>query len=341
MTDVGTWMVDSLFAQLMVDEQWASRHERGFTWWGYRLAQHIEVEKPAHRDGLDLCTLRIWTDVVRDVDPGTNPESLLAQVNFQTTLNALIWDPESATIAECCTVTVHQDNANWLSKVLATAAILQNTSAHSRAHGIARACNGVPAATNHPTSGTRSEMDDILNVPAQVIVPAGAEPSKFTGALCNNIAGFLAHYSGQMEWFGTADDTGATVEVPFSGTRPLMFQDPNATDTRSETTLVQIFTDQPHPEAGHGALLVSRLPISPGTEQALVLANQLNRAEFRGDLTTAPLLGSWCPDFLSEEGNGLAFCSFIPNLLAQPGILNNWILYQRTRSLYARDFLGI
>jgi hypothetical protein len=36
-------LVDSLYEQLMVDEQWAVRGERGFTWWSYRLAQHIEV----------------------------------------------------------------------------------------------------------------------------------------------------------------------------------------------------------------------------------------------------------------------------------------------------------
>ncbi|MBI3224359.1 MAG: hypothetical protein HYZ39_04790 [Mycolicibacterium cosmeticum] len=341
MSDVGTWMVDNLYQQLMVDEQWALRRDRGFTWWGYRLAQHVEVAPPVHDRGLDLCVLRIWTDVVRDVAPNSNPAAILAQLNNQTTLSALVWDPETGTIADCCTVTVHQDNANWMGKILATAAALQNTAAHSRAHPLARACGGRPAETQHPSSGARPEMDDILNVATEVIVPMGREPSRFAGGLCSAIEPFLVEHSSQRHWFGTVDQTGATVEVPFTGSRPLMFQDPKVSDTRLETALVRVFTETPHPEAGNGALVITQLPLSPGADLAVTLSNDLNRAEFAGGLTTAPLLGAWSPDIFSNDGNGLAYCSFIPNLLAKPMILNNWLLYQSTRALWARDFLGI
>lgn len=334
-------MVGNLFQQLMVDEQWSIRRERGFSWWSYRLAQHIDVLPPVHSAGLDLCVLRIWTDVAHNVDPATNPAAILAQINTQSTLNALVWNPRAATIAECCTVTVHQDNAGWISKVLATAAILQNASAYARAQPLAQALRAVPSMSNHPTSGQRPNADDMLHMPAQVVVPTGAEPSKFVGPISGELSGFLAEYGDRLQWFGNADETGATIEVPFTGSRPLAFQKPGAPDTRLETALVQVITGQPHPEAGNGALIVTRLPMSPGPERAPTLANELNLAEAAGDVNAAPLLGAWCPDFLSENGNGLAFCSFIPNLLAQPGILNNWVLYQRTRSLFARQFLGI
>lgn len=339
-SDVGTWMVDSLYQQLMIDEQWAVRRDRGFTWWGYRLAQHVEVATPVHDRGLDLCVLRMWTEVVRNVDSDSNPAAVLAQLNNQTTLSALVWDPQTATISDCCAVTVHQDNANWMSKILATAAALQNTAAHSRAHPLARACGGEPAETQHPDSGTRPEMDDILNVATEVVAPFGREPSRFAGAFCTEIEPFLVQHAGTKSWFGTVDATGATVEVPFTGSRPMMFQDPKAAGTQLETALVRVFTDVPHPEAGNGALVVTQLPLSPGPEQAVVLSNQLNLAESAGGLTTAPLFGAWSPDMFSEDGNGLAYSSFIPNLLAQPMILNNWLLYQSTRALWAREFLS-
>lgn len=46
MTDIGLRLLDSLYEQLMIDDEWAVRRERGFTWWSYRLAQHIEVSPP-------------------------------------------------------------------------------------------------------------------------------------------------------------------------------------------------------------------------------------------------------------------------------------------------------
>ena len=325
MTDVGAWLVDNLYRQLVVDDEWSVRRERGFTWWSYRLAQHVEVAPPVHDDGLDLCTVRIWTDVVVDVDPASDPAAILTQLNYQTTLNALVWNPLDAAISECCTVTVHQDNADWMSKVLATAAVLQSAGAHNRAQALAQACGGRPAQTQHPGSGIRPSMDEILNVPAAVIAPMGQEPSKFVGEPCLSIEPFLVELSSVKGWFGTVDAAGATVEVPFGGA----------------TALVQVITDAPHPAAGNGALVITRLPLSPGTEQAVVLANDLNRAEADGGLTAPPLLGSWCPDFLSKDGNGLAFCTFLPNLLAGPHILKNWVLYQSTRAAWSREFLGM
>jgi hypothetical protein len=340
MADVGTLLVDSLYPQLMVDDQSAIRRDRGFTWWGYRLAQHIEVQPPTPSRGLDVCVVRIWTEVVRDVDPASNPAWVLGQVNYQVTLNALVWDPATATISECCTATVHRDNAGWMSKILATAAVLQNTAAHSRAHSLAEACGGQPAESHHPTSGVRGQMDDMLNVPAEVIMPMGKEPSKFIGEPCSSLGAFFAEFAGDRHWFGTADATGATLEVPFTGATPAGFLPANWPDVRPQTTLTQVFPEAPHPEFGNGALVITRLPVSPGAEQAIVLANELNRADFAADHTAPPLLGAWCPDVLSEDGNELAFCSFLPNLLALPDILKNWMLHQSTRALFARDFLN-
>lgn len=325
MTEVGAWLVDNLYQQLMVDDEWAVRRERGFTWWSYRLAQHVEVAPPVHDDGLDLCTVRIWTDVVVDAHAAADPAAALAELNSQATLNSLVWNPLDATISECCSVTVHQDNAGWMSKILATAAVLQIAAAHNGARSLAEVCGGRPAQTEHPSSGIRPSADDMLNVPLAVIAPAGTAPSKFVGEPCLAIEPFLVEYAARKQWSGSADAVGATIEVPFAGA----------------TALVQVITTAPHPAAGNGALVLTRLPVSPGTDRAMVIANELNRREAGGGLTTAPLLGSWCPDFLSEDGNGLAFCTFLPNLLAGPHVLKNWVLYQSTRVAWAQSFLGM
>lgn len=339
MDDVGTQILDAIYDQLKVEDEWAFRRQRGFTWWGYRLAQHIDVSPPVHDRGLDLCSLQIRTDVVRDVDPNTYPPALLAQLNRQATLNALVWEPSDATISMRCTVTVHQDIASWIYYVLATAAILQSDLAHSQTVALANACGGRPAGSNHPTHGVRNDPNSSLSVPATMIIPAGDEPSKFVGAPCAGIAEFLIEHAETKGWYGNADADGATVEVPFTGQRPALFQDRNSPDARLETALVQVFTDIAHPQFGNGALVVTRLPVSPGAEEAERLANDLNLAEAAGGLDVPPLFGAWVPDPFSEEENGLAFGSFLPNFLAMEGILSNWVMYQATRAQFARQFL--
>lgn len=295
-----------------------------------------------HDGGLQLCQLRIWqlriwTDVADGVDPGTQPATILAAANAQVSFDTLVWDPERATISACCTATVHPDNADWMSKVLATAAALQNAAAHSVAHTLAAACGGRPAQSDHPSSGQRPAMDDMLNLPAGVILPTGARPSQYAGP-CAALDAFFAEYA-HLHWFGSSDATGATLQVPYTSDTPAVFLPAGAVTQRPETALVQVFTNVAHPKFGNGALVITRLPVSPGTERAAMLANELNLAEFRGDVHAPPLLGAWCPDFLSEGADGLTFCNFLPNLLADDTILKNWMLQQRIRSLWAREIL--
>lgn len=242
MTDIGLELLDHLYDQLMIDEQWSVRRERGFTWWGYRLAQHVEVSPPIRSHDLDVHIVRIWTDVAREVDTSTDAARLLGPLNMQATMSALVFDPDNATISECCTAVVHRENIAWLWKILMTAAVLQNATAHSHAHSIARGCNGEPAASNHPVSGERPELDDMLNVPEQVIIPLGSEPSRFTGPLAEG----LGKCAVEMGWFGSADETGITCEVPYTANSPAFLQDPESPGTNHLTALVRIFTDQPH-----------------------------------------------------------------------------------------------
>lgn len=330
MTDVGLRLLDSLYEQMLIDDQWAVRRERGFTWWAYRLAQHVEVGAPVWSEDRYICTVRIWTEVVRDVDPSTDPAGVLAAVNPTAQLSALVWDPADGTIIECSTATVHDEIFTWLSKVLSTAAVLQNASAHSRANMLASATGGTAAASNHPTAaGMRLKMDDLLNVPERVIAPHGAQASQFVGAHFRNVGSFLR----EMNLFGTADSDGLTCEVPYTGNTPVIALSKGG---QPETSMVQMFTDAPHPDAGSGLLCVMRLPYNADPRQIATQANRLNLIESRGDTGTL-LLGAWCPDPSSDTT--LAFCSFIPNVLAQWVAVENLISYMSTHSQLAAKCL--
>ncbi|MBS9535489.1 hypothetical protein KIH27_18035 [Mycobacterium sp. M1] len=317
MTDVGLQLIESLYQQLMIDEEWSVRRERGFTWWSYRLAQHVEVGPPTWSIDRHVCPVRIWTEVLRDVDPGTDPARVLGTINMQATLNALVWDPQTAMISEHCATNIHDEIFGWMSKVLATAMVLQNTSAHGRADGLAALCGGVPATSDHPSSGERPDMDEMLGVPANVVAREGAAPSRFAGPQMAHMQKFLAH----MGLPGSADTAGVTFEVPFTADRP-------------ETALVQLFSDVAHPEAGSGLFTLTLLPVRVEPDQMAALANELNAAEAQGESQT-PLLGAWCPDPNSETT--LAFCSFVPNLLSRLMLVENVIAYAASRVRFATE----
>ena len=328
--DVGLRLLDSLYEQMMIDDEWAVRRERGFTWWAYRLAQNVEVGPPVWSEDRYICSVRIWTDVVRNVDFATDPAAVLAAINPFATLSALVWDPADETITECCTAVVHDEIFTWLSKVLATAAVLQNTAAHSRAHSLAEVTGGVPAASDHPLAGQRPEMDDLLNLPEQVVAPEGANPSQFIGAHFGGVESFLR----QMRFVGSADSDGCSCEVPFTGWTPSVALPEGG---QLETSLVQVFTDAPHPEAGNGLLCLMQTPFTADPDDVAAAANRLNLLESGGDTGTL-LLGAWCPDPSSETT--LAFCSFIPNVLSKWIFVGNLLSYMASHSRFAGETLS-
>lgn len=330
MTDIGLRLLDSLYEQLMVDEEWAVRRERGFTWWSYRLAQHIEVGPPEWSIDRDVCSVRIWTEVVRDVNASPGPAILLGAINAYATLNALVWDSEEATINEYCTAKVHEEIFPWLSKVLATAAVLQNTAAHTRAHDLAEMLGGQPAATNHPLSGERPEMDDLLNLPEQVIVREGAAPSQFGGKSWAGVDKYLK----EMRYTGLVDETELTCEVPFTGTTPSIA----ISEARDlQTSLVQLFTEVPHPEMGNGLLGFMQLPVTSDADSVAEQANQLNLLEATG-VPLTNLLGAWCPK--PNAPTTIAFCQFVPNLLARLFRAENVVVYMASHSYFAGNELS-
>lgn len=253
---------------------------------------------------------------------------MVAVANMRETLSAVIWDNTTGSIVHACTGIVHQENVGWLSKLLATAAILQNTAAHSAAHALADVVGGSPAASNHPQHGERPDADEMLSVPEQVIADAGQRGSGFAGDLCAGLDALLHQY----QLLGFSDAEGLTCEVPFTGFVPVAARVglalPNG---RPETSLLQIFADVEHPEFGHGALVTLRPAETYEPDQVPAVANQLNLAELNGN-ARSNLVGAWCPDPTNSKRNTVAFNAFLPSILAEPAVLENQVIFQAVRS---------
>jgi len=137
-------------------------------------------------------------------------------------------------------------------------------------------------------------------------------------------------------WPATGDATGFTAEVPYSDAARAavaMAADP---DAGFGTALLQVFTDQPHPDYGTGALIVPRLPVT-FPDEAAPIANEFNRAEADGASATT-MLGAWCPD--PGDDGSVVFVSFVPSALARAGVLDNLALYSAQRATWAHDMLS-
>lgn len=328
--DVGLQAVNAIFDMLQIDEQWSVRRPRGFTWWSYRLAQHIDATEPWQDDEFQLSRIRIRTELVHSVDPAPHTEDFVALMNAQQTLSAVIWDPEERSFSECCTGIVHQENFGWLCKLLATAALLQNNAAHGRAQALAEAFGGVAAASNHPVSGERPAPDGMLGAPGQMAEQAREAGRSFSGQLCSSLSDFLP----QFQLLGFATDSDFSCEVPFTGVIPATAKAalnlPGHSDS-PDTSLLRIYPGIEHPNYGSGALVTLLLPIVFDPDEIPVVVNRLNVTEGKGD-TYSSLLGAWCPDPTNKQRNTIAFTAFLPDLLAEPGMLENQVVFQAARS---------
>ena len=326
--DVGLQAVEGIFHMLQIDDEWSIRRPRGFTWWSYRLAQHIDASEPSQDDEFQLSRIRIRTEVVDSVMKP--PADFVALANMHAALSAVVWDPHERNISECCTGIVHQENVGWLSRLLSTAALLQNDSAHGRAQALAEAVGGVAAASNHPYSGERPDPDGMLDAPGQMSDQARQVGRRFSGPLLSSLSSFLPQY----ELLGFSDETNFSCELPFTGVIPIAAMaalDLPGKSKCPETALLRIYPDIEHPSYGPGALITLLLPITFDPNEVPVIVNRLNLTEAKAN-TRSSLLGAWCPDPTNNRRSTIAFTAFLPNVLAEPGILENQVVFNAVRS---------
>lgn len=331
--DIGLRLVSDLYEKLFIADEWAVRRERGFTWWSYRLAQHVEAEPVTIRGGRPTSTVRIWTEVVNGVDPERDPSTWLAASNMRATLSAVVWDPATRTVTDHSGFLVDEDNGTFARWILSVAAVLQNSEAHSIAHALAEAIGGQPAESHHPSSGVRPVADELLTAPDGMIVSDPRQRSTFPATLDDELATAMAEYGIS----GCIAEDELVCELPFQGARPLSMLSRGST---VETSLLEVFADVENPDFGAGALMTLALPITFDPVQTAGAANFLNLAEASGSSAYAgTLLGAWCPDPRTE--NRLAFNTFLPTVLGRPGVLERLIAHEVVRSRFAATELQV
>jgi hypothetical protein len=327
--DAGPELLEAMYRALMVDDEWAVREERSFTWWPHRVPQTVTVSRPALAFGDPTVALRAACTVVEDVTADEDAVlHELSQRNATGMLSAWVWDPSARAIRVVTGAYLHPGNRPLL-PVLQLAVLFVATFGQSEIDGLVASVGGRPATSPHPGSGRREEPDQLLGFVPGMVIPRGEGPSAF--------GGFVAEAASAWDWcMASGDDTDFTGELPFTGTTPAMVALAEGQDP-TQTALVQISSDARHAALGSGLHAVLRLPAFMSRPEAEHLAQALNAAEAT-EPTGFPQFGAWCAD---PDLPTLTFVMFMPSLLARPGLVANAVFQLAMRCAWARERLGV
>lgn len=303
-----------------------------FSWWPGDFCVTARASlHPANTD--QAVRIRIDTDFIHGIDRGSEAAALqvASTAHLYTSGYALVYTPPEleSLAAEATfhdrdpgrlwfstTAYVREETAGWLPQFLGRMAILQPITAQFQADGLASVLHAEPHKSSD-ISETNAPPDDILNVLSEVIVPIGREPSRWDGA--EEFAAFAERWGRNDNCFGMGDPAGLTLEAPFG----------------ADSALIRFLTDQPHPQLGNGLLATLQLPVIADALTVAKLANELNYME-ANFWTGFPLTGCWHSRMAGDDV-GIAFTTFIPNVLYQPGIATNVAFWMLHRARWVRS----
>jgi hypothetical protein len=320
--DPGLAVVAHLFDQMQIDPQWSVRRERGFTWWGDRLAQRVWASASEQRCGDSVWQVHIETDLVKEVRSQLDPFPVLAELNRLATFSACVF--ENGRIRLHASVSVTQNNLPFAKELAIHAMSLQASDAPTMAAWFGEHLAADLDVSEHPSSGRRPARDEMLSV--AVLYKRKRQNSVWTPPI--DFIG-VATASNRCWLSATAGTHSFTAELPCV---PDDIGRPGDDYPRAR---LQTWTDKPSPIFGTGAMMLLMVP----GEHDVRTANFLNVTE-----TVSPdchQLGAWC----HRAEWGLAFVTFLPALVFQRGgpyatnLFESLVWHSASRALWAHSLL--
>jgi hypothetical protein len=288
--DVGLRIVDEVGYAMTLDDEWSVRDERGFTWWGKDLAQRVWSEPGFDDDGFEIFRLHAQTELLRDFDAMEESLGKLNALSALATTSGFLVDEDEGTVRLVASMYAHEETEGWAGRLFKLVAAMQAADAQIKAALLAEVTGATVAATPHPLSGPRPDLDDMLNVLEQVVVPHGQGMPPWRGEDMEWTTAMVRQ--GPNVVLAMGDESGLTLELPF----------------QSRTSLVTVTTDAPNPQLGNGVLLLLHLPMTIAQADGVRFAAELGRREV-AELTRAHHLGGWC-----WRDDGMHYVTFLPNV---------------------------
>jgi len=321
MNDHGIQLVRKIFKDMNIDREWSIKTERGFTWWGHQFAQRIWAEQPIADNGFLVTKVNAETEILKYPARSTETETILALEMMKASLSGLIIDPEADKITLRCSAFIHEDNNNWLGRIFSLASIIQATEVEDKGDDLAMFLELQSDKSIHPHSGIRNDVDGMLNVVDQVIIPEGEKPFHTIGEFeFRRTADIL----NSQNLISTASETGLSAYLPFG----------------DDSAMLLVDTEHEHPELGKGLLIRLFLPpekILPVDGPFVMDLNSMEQNAF----PSGHFLGSWCLGPVGENVQTAVYVTFIPAIVCSPGILFNICLSTLCHGKFAKQFLGL
>ncbi len=309
MDDIGLKAVTQLRKQLQVDAKWSRNEARGFTWWGGAYAQRIWADPCMCDDGIDLSRVHIETDLIHGGDMASDRDGSIAAMLQGMSLSGPIHDRKDASKWRlACSAYANEDNIGWLTPLLGVAAAFQAREAELMAPIMAGGCGGAPAMSPHPTSGKRTQRDDMLNL--SDYAKSRSAPAMYAGGALGQAAGAVRRHP--MVRDIQSSDTMLSLRLACGGPGASLVLNAGAR----------------HPNLGKGLLCLLSLPTRdhPNTVAEALRMNEREYAE----VPNAWSFGSWCKGQI-----GLTHVAFFSDLTFRPGIHTYIVMHSLMRMSWA------
>lgn len=314
----GHQLLVELMHTLKMDERWCEFDREGFTWWAADHAQHVWCEEGVYQHSTTTYRLHCETDLIRGRGHAADFELALEREMDHTTMNAVVYHPESDTYKLHSSVFATEENMAYLKRTCFAAVILQVIEAQVVARKLAQNVGATPATSAHPTMGIRTVHDPMMSAAESYFRPQGAQPSRWQG-----VSEWLETERAmerESEKFSSDHHTHLQAEFIWSASQA------------SRGIVLDVTTREPHPVLGNGLHFTLSVPLVMSPERVSHLAVELNQYE-RDNWKRSHMLGSWsCHDGM------LAFRSFVPNTVYRPELLPELSLQMAIRAHWVNEF---
>ena len=326
---IGMRALKHIYDRWQIDDDRARWSESGFEWWPGHFKQTLLATDEIELNGMRGCRIVATTEVLRAHQPLVADKlmtlnafaQLAPSYAIQVVPDELVEKEDGwpRAIKFTSMAFVEEDNEGWLPDFFGRMAILQPAYAQMQAEQMASVFGGQANTSSPRQDETLLEFDEMLTVMGALYIPMGEEPSRWSA--CDEFEQVAEKYGRSDVCFGNGDPDGLTLETPFG----------------DDSALIQLYTDQPHPDLGNGLLATLKVPVWRDQQaEAIREAIWYNFFEsFEG--SPAPLLGSWCATEARPGQFGPAFSLFLPNALHCPGQVAAVVIWMLERAQWVRE----
>lgn len=331
-TDLGSRALKDIADLWLVNSATSVWSENGFDWWPGDFCVSVRATRRQDDHVPETWCVSIRTDFLKDVPVHDERFVTLTAMTSQFFSSTYAWVyPPTEIWAEhgekgtrprlwfSSSAYVTPAEIDWLPSFLARMSIMQPINAQMQASRMPEMLTGGVPDVSRPESLRHTRFDEILEIAAQVYVPMGRQPNRWIGS--EEFSEIADNWGRSNLCFGNGDAHGLTLEATIG----------------EDTALIRLRTSEEHPQLGHGLLGTLQLPYFALDKTINEQCAFLNSMESLW--TDIPQFGCWHPYKSRGDQEGLAFSSFVPNALYQPGIATHAALWMLQRVGWVHDLM--